>query len=279
MNAVGTGAQDYLCKNGLSPKRLNETIRYAIERKCTEIERDRLLASEQAAVMARDEFLSIASHELKTPLTALLLQTQLLSRSCEKNDVNLEQARRLATASEKQIARLVQLIDNLLDVSRINAGKLLLHSEKFDLRDSVKDTVERLQQQLETAKCPITLDMKQPVVGIWDRSRMDQVVLNLLTNAMKYGAGMPIHVFTGVEHNKAILVVQDRGMGIPKEAMERIFGQYERAVDPRGNIAGLGLGLYIVRQIVDAHRGTIRVTSDVGQGATFRIELPCNAAE
>jgi signal transduction histidine kinase len=279
LNAVRVGAQDYLCKNDIDPGRLNQTIRYAIERKCTEMERERLLAREQAAVLARDEFLSIASHELKTPLTALMLQTQLFSRSCGKDVINLDNVKKIATASEKQIGRLVQLVDNLLDVSRINTGRLQLHFEMFDLRDSVTDVVERLKYQLEMMHCAISLDMKEPVMGTWDRSRIDQIVLNLISNAMKYGAGVPITVFVGMENDKAVLTVEDHGIGIPKEACERIFGQYERAVEPGSNIAGLGLGLYIVRQIVDAHCGSIHVASEPGKRTTFRVELPLTRRE
>jgi PAS domain S-box-containing protein len=228
------------------------------------------------ALRSRDEFLSIASHELKTPMTSLKLQLQMARRSIRPAEgvaPSPEKLARVVDVSMHQINRLQALVEDLLDVSRIAAGKLQFSFEQADLTGIVRDTVERHREQLTAAGCPFEFVAGDPAPVWCDPFRIEQVVTNLLTNASKYGAGNSVRV--SVEHSERIarVIVRDLGPGIPREKQERIFERFERAVD-HNRISGLGLGLYISREIVRAHEGTIRVESEPGQGATFVVELP-----
>ncbi|MFY0575880.1 sensor histidine kinase [Cystobacter fuscus] len=181
----------------------------------------------------------------------------------------------LATFSD-QMKRLGQLVDQLLDVSRINTGRLELHVEETDLAAVAREVAERLAEQIENAGCTLELELELPVVGAWDRLRLEQVVMNLLTNAMKYGAHRPIRMKVWSEEDKALLRVEDRGLGIPKEDQTRIFEVFERAASH--NYGGFGLGLFIARQIVLAHAGRIWLESEPGVGTTFFVEFPRRAS-
>jgi signal transduction histidine kinase len=227
------------------------------------------------AVRARDEFLSMASHELRTPLTSLnLLYQHLVRRAPGGCPVPLrsEDIERFVKTSERQFQRLGQMIDNLLDVSKLSVGQVLLNLEEIDLAPLVRDVVERLAEQTAAAGSKVTLDLDEPVVGHWDRFRVEQVITNLITNAARYGLGHPIRVVLR-RGSSATLAVEDQGIGIAKENRSKVF---ERFVRLDGNLqsSGLGLGLYICRAIVEAHGGTIRVDSEVGKGSTFTVELP-----
>jgi len=229
----------------------------------------------EQAVQIRDEFMSIASHELKTPLTSLKLKAQLRKRSLLKGDSSQftpERLTKMFDDDENQIERIAHLIDDMLDISRISTGKLSINLEQLDLCELVRDVVERSSEQFVAAGCPVDIDVCQSIIGNWDRFRIEQVVMNLLTNAMRYGAGKSIQVQVTASPNGAHLFVRDQGRGIAVENHERIFQKFERAVG--SEIRGLGLGLYIVKQILDAHHGSIRVESELGQGATFVVELP-----
>lgn len=238
---------------------------------------DRALARQQANIRTRDEFLSVASHELKTPLTSLKLQTQMRQRTLAKGGyatVTPEKLKSMFDTDARQIERLTRLIDDMLDISRINSGRLAMNQESFDLRELAKEVVERHEPQFENAGCKIQLKADGPVLGFWDRFRIEQVLTNLLTNAMKYGAGKPVQVELAREgHDKVRLKVTDQGIGVAEENHERIFQRFERAVSA-SEISGLGLGLYIVREIIEMHRGRITIQSALGKGATFTVELP-----
>ncbi len=257
------------------------------ERKEAEEQRLRLAreqaarAEAEAAVRARDEFLSIASHELKTPLTALQLQAQLLLQSLRKGgptSLPPEQLTAMLEGVEQQVKRFVKLIDNLLDVSRIEAGRLELDHEEVDLAEVARGVAARFEAELARSGSSLTLAFEGPVVGHWDRLRVDQVVTNLVSNAVKYGAGLPIDVRVEGDGKTARLVVRDQGIGIAHENQARIFERFERAA-PSRHYGGLGMGLYITRQIVEAHGGSIRVASAPGAGSTFTVELPRRGAE
>jgi signal transduction histidine kinase len=174
---------------------------------------------------------------------------------------------------EKQLDRITHLIDDMLDITRISSGKLSVNLEQFDLCELVSDLVERNSEQVVAAGCTVDMEVCQPVIGNWDRFRIEQVVMNLLTNAMRYGAGKSILIQVNASKAEARIVVRDLGRGIAKENHERIFQRFERAVSG-SEISGLGLGLYIVRQILETHHGSIRVESELGQGATFVVALP-----
>ncbi len=246
------------------------------ERKRAEEERERLYREAQEAILARDEFLSIASHELKTPLTALQLQLQMLLRSASKGGTTKLTPERLVNKlhlADQQTERLAALINDLLDVARIRTGRVDIRLEEVDLAHVVRDVLARFEEQIAQSGCSIRLYADQPIVACWDRSRLEQVVTNLLSNAIKYGAGKPVEIGIQGDDAQAQLVVRDHGIGIAPEHLERIFVRFERAVSAN-HYGGLGLGLYIVRQIVEALDGTIHVASDFGAGSTFTVTLP-----
>jgi PAS domain S-box-containing protein len=230
------------------------------------------------AIILRDDFLSVASHELRTPLTSLKLEVANLSRIARR-DGSGDGAPRLMAKVEKidsQAARLHRLIDELLDVSRIAAGRLELHVETVDLAQVVNEVGSRFSD--EAARAGSTLNVHAPtaVVGRWDRGRLDQVVTNLVSNAIKYGDCKPIDVRVDGEDDRAVVTIRDRGLGIAPHDHERIFGRFERAASSR-HYGGIGLGLWIVKQIIDALGGTVTVESTPGTGSTFIVELPREA--
>jgi len=243
------------------------------ERTRTEREKAELIARLDKALRGRDEFLSVASHELKTPLAALQLQLELIRRGMAEESRKPLEAR--LNAAHRQVSRLASLVESLLEVSGVASGRLELQLADVDLSLLVHDTLERMRDTFAQAGCEVSFHSEGPVVGRWDALRLEQVVTNLLSNAAKYGAGKPVHVAVGAEARRARLTVRDEGIGIPSEALSRIFGRFERAVSER-NYGGLGLGLYISRQLVEAMSGTIGVESQEGQGATFTVELPCH---
>jgi signal transduction histidine kinase/CHASE1-domain containing sensor protein len=235
------------------------------------IDTARLYRREQAAVKLRDEFLSIASHELKTPLTSLALQADSLRAAAARGFVADPLARKMEVI-RRNVDRLSRLITNLLDISRIGEGRLALELEEVDLSDLLCEVAGRFEDELARAGSTLQLDVPGPVIGRWDRLRLDQVVTNLVANAVKYGPGKPIEVTLQTEGDRVALTVRDHGIGIPREAQQRIFERFERAVSDR-HFGGLGLGLWISRRIVEALGGTIGVESEAGQGATFTVEL------
>ena len=239
------------------------------------IENARLYSEAQSAVAARDEFLSIASHELRTPLTALRLALGNMRRVTSREALERlppEHVERVLAAAERQGQRLEKLVAALLDVSRIHMGKLELDLEDVELGALVADAVTQLEDEASQTGSTIATQ-GEPVKGEWDRLRLSQVVTNLLSNAVKYGAGKPVEVSFGPTATGAFLLVRDRGIGIEPSDQRQIFERFERAVSSR-NYGGLGLGLYIVRRIVEAHGGTIRVESVPGEGSSFLVELP-----
>ncbi len=230
----------------------------------------------QQSVRVRDEFLSIASHELKTPVTALHLQLQSVLRSAARGPRpdGKDMALIKISRAETQLMRLTRLIDNLLDVSRITAGRLDFEPEEVDLAQVVRDSVERLRDEATRVGTPLVIDADTPVQGFWDRLRLEQVVTNLLTNAVKYGSRHPVELrVEALPDNRARLTVRDHGIGISPENQARIFERFERAVSDR-QYGGLGLGLWITRQIVTALEGEIFVQSAPGEGSVFTVELP-----
>jgi signal transduction histidine kinase len=240
------------------------------------IENARLYGEAQAAVVARDEFLSIASHELRTPLTSLRLALENLRRVVGRQPLAGAAAGsidRVLTASERAGQRLEKLVEALLDVSRIHMGRLQLDLAEVELGAVVAEAASELADELEQAGSPLEV-RGEPVTGRWDPLRLGQVVVNLLANAAKYGAGKPVEVRYGAQGDRAFLQVRDRGIGVDESDQRHIFERFERAVSSQ-NYGGLGLGLYIVKRIVEAHGGTIRVESARGAGATFYVELPC----
>lgn len=248
----------------------------AIARQCAQaLHRAKLYDDARKAIQARDEFLSIASHELKTPLTPLKLQMQILARQLKNGQTNVspEKLIKILENSDNQLNRLSRLIEDLLDVSRITSGKLRLNLETFDLKNILEEVMTQYGLQLKDALSQIEIDAEPNVNCLVDSMRIEQVIINLLTNAIKYAPGKPIKITLQKSGQMAKIAIKDQGPGIAEENQERIFKRFER-VKATDNIGGLGLGLYISHQIVEAHQGKIYVESEQGKGSNFVIELP-----
>ncbi len=232
-------------------------------------------AEAREAVRLRDEFLSVASHELKTPLTSLKLRVQSLIEHPPESVHDPEELARLAKSfelAERQVRRLEKLVNNLLDVSRIAIGRFPLQREQVDLVAMVHNVVGQFSAEIARCGSDVTLELPEQAIGSWDPLRLEQVLVNLLSNALKYGAGKPISISVGIGDSWARLTVRDQGIGISAADQARIFERFERAVSL--DYGGLGLGLHITREIVRAHGGTIRVESEPEHGAAFIVELP-----
>jgi two-component system, LuxR family, sensor kinase FixL len=247
-------------------------VRDVAERKKLE-ERARLWRRAQEEVRERDEFLSVASHELRTPVTALQLQLQMLQRSAQRS---IEELPRMVEdkveALERQTRRIAALVNELLDVSRMRLGKLELRYEELDLAEVAREAADHVADDLQRSGSSLALDLS-PAPGRFDRLRMEQVLTNLLVNAAKFGEGKPIILRVDEGDGRARVRGTDAGIGIAPEHQGRVFDRFERAV-PAQNFGGLGLGLYIARQIVQAHGGSIALESAPGAGATFTVDLP-----
>ena len=239
------------------------------------IDNARLYREARQAIRLREEFLSIASHELKTPITALQLQVQSLQAGLERSlaGVGPERLRRALEAVGRQVKRQTRLIDELLDVSRISAGRLEVNPEPLDFGGLVREVAERFEPELARTGTLLELVLAPGARGQWDRLRLDQVLTNLLSNAVKYGRGNPVRVELTATDEHVRLDVRDGGIGIAAEHLPRLFHRFERAVSER-NYGGFGLGLWIARQIVEAMGGHIAVRSELGVGSTFTVELP-----
>lgn len=239
------------------------------------LENARLYAEAREAIRLRDEFMSIASHELKTPLTPLSLKLQALSRELARHPgpVPRDLVESYVTVGARQVQKLAELVGDLLDVSRISAGRLSLELEELELGSLVRDVVTRYEPQAARTGSSLQLEAGDfDIVGRWDRLRLEQVITNLVDNAVKYGNGRPIHVRLEPHAGGARLTVRDEGIGIAPQHLPRLFGRFERAVSER-NYGGLGLGLYITRTLVEAMGGRIHVESRLGRGSTFTVEL------
>ncbi len=237
------------------------------------LDNENLYKKTKKALNERDDFLSIASHELKTPLTALILQLQMALRAENKKPDQGQSA--LVEKSLTQASKLADLIEQLLDLTRIHSGQFSLQVEPSDFSAIVLEGIQ--QFQIEARRMGITLSLTgdTQILGNWDPLRLTQVISNLLTNALKYGGQKPIEIHVSHHSGNAILQVRDHGEGIAKESLPTIFDRFERVKNPIAR-PGLGLGLYITKQIVEAHGGSIKVKSEVGVGTTFTVSLPLN---
>jgi signal transduction histidine kinase len=228
----------------------------------------------QRAVQMRDDFLSMISHELRNPLNSVYLQAQV-RRKMLSGPTPPDNAAMLRTVErdERQIRSMVRLLDDMLDVSRLRTGKLAIAPAPFDLAESARAMVEAMQELARQKGVAITLEAPDSLPLDGDEFRIEQVINNLLTNALRYGQGRPVAVTVTAAGGEARVAVRDQGMGIAPEDQERIFEQFERT-DGAAQVAGLGLGLYIARQIAEAHGGQLQVHSRPGEGAEFVLSLP-----
>jgi two-component system sensor histidine kinase EvgS len=285
VDAMRAGAHDFVLKDKLG--RLVPAIEREL-RECTERAARRQAESAlqecegrlRDALRAGDEFLAIASHELKTPLTSLSLEVESAQRligrgpieaSFEKMDAKLVRV-------SFQVARLTALINNFLDVTQITSRRMVLLRETFDLRKAVDVVLAGSRELLARSGSILNMRAGAPVVGEWDSLRLKSVIFTLVSNAIKYGEGKPIDIDIDVLDDQARLAVIDRGVGIPPAERERILRRFEIAV-PRQHFSGLVLSLWIAQEIVVAHGGTITVASEPGSGSTFTVLVPLGREE
>jgi signal transduction histidine kinase len=246
------------------------------DRAAMAIENARLYTEAQHAIHARDEFISIASHELRTPLTTLQLQIEGALRAMETSSDAEPKALRKLKSAQLQVTRLSKLIDHLLDVARIGSGKDVLEIEQLDVSTIIRDVVQRFDHELERTGSTVVVRFEGGLMGYWDRLRLDQIVTNLLSNAIKYGERRPISISAAGDQSIVTIEVADRGIGIAPENLGRLFSRFERFVSSR-SYGGLGLGLWITRELVKQLGGTIEADSELGRGTVFRVKLPRGA--
>jgi len=240
------------------------------------VDNARLFREAQEALTARDEFLSMASHDLRSPLTSLRLQLQAVRRNLPPDSAGPSSMEKLAArveSMERQTDRMLHMMDALLDISQMTAGRLELKRQKVDLVEVVRGAVATLEEELRQSGVQVRVHAEGPVEGMWDSLRLEQVVDNLLSNAVKYGKGRPVEMTVSRDGLTARLEVRDQGVGVAPEDQARLFDRFERVRLDR-SVAGYGVGLWIVRRVVEAHGGSISVESRLGEGACFIVQLP-----
>ncbi|WP_163989558.1 sensor histidine kinase [Pyxidicoccus caerfyrddinensis] len=273
--AVGTRVLGALCLMSTGPhRRFGEVDRAFMEelaaRAALALDNARLLAEAKDAL----ELIGVAAHDLGNPLSSLQLRLRRLRMLEGANTTSHDPRMRDGLAgAEMETRRLGRLVHNLLDLSRLSAGRMVLDTEELDLAKLVREVVERHGDQATAAGCALTLRVDEDATGLWDRQRLDRVVTNLVSNALKFGRGQPVEVRVHADADHARFTVKDAGIGISTEAQQRLFCRFQRVHDG-GHHPGTGLGLYIVRQLVEAHGGSIQVHSRAGEGAEFTVELP-----
>jgi PAS domain S-box-containing protein len=265
-------------ENNVTPRAFtNETleiVRHLAAQLALSIENAQLLRTMQGAERARDDFLKIAAHELRTPLTPLFLQISAATSAMRTVSPDMaKRATELLESAKRQLDRLGELVEHLLDISQVTSSPLTLRREPTDLVVVVREVVARLEANLCRAQSTVRVEAPRPVLGAWDRQRLEQVVTQLLSNAAKFGAGAPIDVRVDSINGVARLSVQDHGIGLALQDQKRIFRPFERAVSAR-HYGGFGIGLWLTQQIIEAHGGAIRVESQPAAGARFIVELP-----
>lgn len=278
LEILGTSGSLSILERPFKILTLVSTLRVALGSRQKQYEVSDLLQEQMKSLKQRDEFLSIASHELKTPLTSLKIQVQLRKRLVEKGNPLVyepESVLTLVNMADKQVNRLTRLVDDMLDITRIQNGKLSLNVEVVEFHLLVKEVTQNFQEEFRAAKCELHVRLDDDLFIAGDVYRLEQVIANLLSNALKYGKGCPVHVDAKLDSEHVILSIKDEGMGIAAENHERVFERFERAVSA-SSIGGLGLGLYISRQIVELHKGTIRIESAPGVGSNFILKFPVN---
>lgn len=242
------------------------------------LENARLYKMSQTAIEARNDFMSIASHELNTPITSLKLQLQMIKKAItlSKDGVfPIDRFQKSVDSSVKQVNRLINLVSILLDVTRIQSGKFAYHFTEFSANDLIEEIIERHHELIHDSDCSINIQDSGQITVYWDRTRIEQVITNLLTNAIKYAPGKIQLEMKEVDQN-VIILIKDSGKGIPQKKLEKIFDRFERATNQE-TVTGLGLGLFIVKQIAEGHSGTVEVESVVDQGTVFKVILPKRA--
>jgi signal transduction histidine kinase len=275
-----SGAVDFLYKP-LDPHAVRSKVSVFVDLFRQRQELQEAKAQLQRAVSMRDDFMSMIAHELRNPLNSVYLQAQLRRRMlAAPKPPDSQTMLKMVERDERQIRSMVRLLDDMLDVSRARTGKLAIVPAPYDLVASTTAVVEAIQEQANANGVTVTLAAPDALPMVGDEFRIEQVVTNLMTNALRYGQGKPVAVTVGVRETEpeAFVSVRDQGMGVKPEDQERIFEQFERT-EGTAQIAGLGLGLYIARQIAQAHQGRLEIRSSPGEGAEFILSLPLTAAQ
>jgi PAS domain S-box-containing protein len=231
----------------------------------------------QRAVGARDEFIATVAHELRNPIAPLAFQVRLALNKTEQmaaagTSVSVEWTQSQLRGVEQRLHRLLETLDRLLDVSRLSTGRIDLQVEPMDLAVVLRDVINTLEAELAVARCPLTLAEHGETTGSWDRLRVEQICRNILSNAIRFGAGGPIEVSVGGDEDFATVLVRDHGIGIAPGQQSKIFERFERGVEQRSG--GFGIGLWMVWNICVAMGGTVSVQSEIGEGACFTVMLP-----
>lgn len=245
------------------------------------IDNANLYRKSQDAVKARDEFLSICSHELKTPLTSLQLEAQIAQRLLNRQGeqaLTPERFKDLIKTTMKQTSSLTSLVDDMLDVGRISTGRLKIRPEKMDVKKFIKECIEQIEPQYKAQGVELVSLLSDVDCEVtWDRQRISQIISNLLSNALKYGQRKPVECRLKCSSYDVQIFVKDQGLGISPENQARIFDRFERVSQDR-NISGLGLGLYISKKLIESHKGQIQLRSELGKGSEFMVSLPKDPA-
>ena len=224
----------------------------------------------EGSIRMRDEFISVASHELRTPLTRILLRLQMMKRNgegiSEKHMKGLDEC-------EDASKELIALMENLVDVTRLRLGKMEIKRTKTNITNTILEVISRYKDDIRFSGNHLSFNHDGDIIGYWDQGRLEQLFSNLLSNAVKYSQGKPIKMNLSLNGETIVFSIEDEGPGIPKELQHKVFERFERAHDSK-KISGLGLGLYVSRQIVEAHKGEITLESEPGKGTIFRISIP-----
>ena len=259
-----------------------ELRRQLVELEAARAEQERLLATLQhtqaelqRALAMRDEFMSMVSHELRTPLSVMTLDVVMRKEKLNKGKLDWfspERLQAMVARDDRQLRSMTRLIDDMLDISRIQHGKLSIRPRRTDLGELARHVVADFDVHYRDV--PLRAEVVEDIVGEWDDSRIGQVLVNLLSNALRYGDGKPVQVEVGrTPDGMALMAVTDQGPGIPAAEQQRIFEQFERGADAHSS-PGMGLGLFISRYFVQAHGGSLTVKSEPGAGARFEVRLP-----
>ena len=271
-----SGAVDFLYKP-LDPHAVRSKVNVFVDLFRQRQELQEAKAQLQRAVGMRDDFMSMIAHELRNPLNSVYLQAQLRRKMLSApRPPDAQTMQKMVERDERQIRSMVRLLDDMLDVSRARTGKLAIVPASFDLAASAQAVVDAIQEQARGEGILLTLAAPTALPIVGDEFRIEQVITNLLTNALRYGGRQPVAVTVGVRDLEAFVSVRDQGMGIAPADQERIFEQFERT-EGAAQVAGLGLGLYIARQIAQAHQGRLEVRSALAQGSEFILSLPLPA--
>ncbi|MDB5860048.1 MAG: putative response receiver/sensor histidine kinase, hybrid [Ramlibacter sp.] len=272
-----TGAVDFLYKP-LDPHAVRSKVTVFVDLFRQRQELQDAQGELERAVTMRDDFMAMVSHELRNPLNSVYLQAQLRRKMLSgPNPPERATMLRMVERDERQIRSMIRLLDDMLDVSRMRTGRLAMDPKPFDLAELGRRVVESISEQAAPTGITVTLDAPPELPLEGDEFRIEQVINNLLTNALRYGDGKPVAVTVSAGIGRGLVSVRDQGLGIAPADQERIFHQFERT-EGSAQVPGLGLGLYIARQIVEAHRGRLEVSSELGKGSEFVLYLPLPGA-